>query len=208
MKNILPFLSCLAFLYMGCTTEEKEPASTYELWYDQPSAEWTDALPVGNGRLGAMIYGKTADEIIQFNEETLWTGQPHDYAHEGAADYLDDLRNLLWEGKQEEAHKLGNEHFMSVPLGQLSYQPFGDLLLQFTGHEEVENYRRDLDLETAVATVSYEKEGVRYTREIFASHPDQAIFVRLTASEPGALNFSGSLVTLTGVLNVIRMEIF
>lgn len=194
MKNILSILSCLVFL-IGCTTEEKKPASTYQLWYDQPSAEWTDALPVGNGRLGAMIYGKTAEEVIQFNEETLWTGQPHDYTHEGAADYLDDLRNLLWEGKQDEAHQLGNEHFMSVPLGQLSYQPFGDLLLQFAGHEDVTNYRRDLDLETAVATVRYEKDGVRYTREIFASHPDEAIFVRLTASEPGALNFSGSLRT-------------
>ena len=83
-----------------------DPSQT--LWYDEPAEVWTEALPVGNGRLGAMIYGGTKEETIQFNEETLWTGQPHDYAHEGAHKYLDELRELLWKGKQKKAHALGN----------------------------------------------------------------------------------------------------
>ncbi len=182
------FFSCSVY-----TEPEKDLDPSLVLWYDQPAESWTEALPIGNGRLGAMIYGKTGNEVIQFNEETLWTGQPHDYAHKDAYKVLDKLRGLLWEGKQNEAHQLGNEAFMSEPLGQLSYQPFGDILLNFPGHENATNFQRKLDLEDAVSAVSYDVEEVNYKREIFASEPEQAIVVRLSASKRGKLNFSAGL---------------
>ncbi len=135
----------------------------------------------------------TARETIQFNEESLWTGQPHDYAHEGAYEVLDELRSLLWEGKQAEAHRLGNERFMSQPFRQLCYQPFGNINLQFSGHENVANFRRTLDLEDAISSVSYEIEDVSYKREVFSSEPDQAIMLRMEASDKGLLSFDVGL---------------
>ncbi|MCY1719348.1 glycoside hydrolase family 95 protein [Prolixibacteraceae bacterium Z1-6] len=163
------------------------------LWYDKPATIWEEALPIGNGRLGAMVYGGSENEIIQFNEETLWTGQPHDYANKGAHKYLKELRQLLWDGKQEEAHKLGNEQFMSQPFGQFCYQPFGDILLNFPEHGKAVNYKRQLDLSNAVSSVSYEFDGVKFKREAFASSPDQAIIVRIEADKKGAVNFNAGL---------------
>ena len=190
-------LSLIFFLltFVACN-HRKEPNTinpSLTLWYDQPASVWTEALPIGNGRLGAMVYGKTASETIQFNEETLWTGQPHDYAREGAHEYLDELRRLLWAGKQDEAHDLANRKFMSQPFGQLSYQPFGNILLNFPGHENIENYKRLLNLQDAISSVFYETDGVQYKREVFASFPDQAIVVRLESSQNGALNFTAGL---------------
>lgn len=166
-----------------------------KLWYSEPGEVWTDALPVGNGRLGAMIHGKTDNELIQFNEETLWTGQPHDYSNEGASTYLQPLRDLLFEGKQAEAHTLGNKHFMSNPIGQFCYQPMGDLHLVFPGHEKVSNYQRELDLNNAIAKVTYEKAGIVFMREVFASNPDQAIIIHLKVDKSKALNFTIALST-------------
>lgn len=168
----------------------KELNSSLTLWYKQEAANWSEALPIGNGRIGAMVYGKTEKEIIQFNEETLWTGQPHDYAHPKAHEVLDTLRQLLWEGRQDEAHQLATARFMSKPMRQLSYQPFGNVLLDFPNHQEVEHYRRNLDLEEAIAAVTYEVQGVKFSREVFASHEDQAIVIRIEASEKGQLNFN------------------
>jgi alpha-L-fucosidase 2 len=108
MKNqtilifLLFFLSQTSWKCFSAPDKELNPSQT--LWYNQPAKQWTEALPLGNGRLGAMVYGRTENEMIQFNEETLWTGQPHDYAHKGAYNYLDELRQLLWDGKQEMAH--------------------------------------------------------------------------------------------------------
>ncbi|MBV5283590.1 MAG: glycoside hydrolase N-terminal domain-containing protein [Paludibacter sp.] len=168
-------------------------AQQYKLWYDKPAKIWTEALPLGNGRIAAMVYGGKEKEIIQFNEETLWTGQPHDYAHPGAYHFLDSIRGLLFSGKQGEAHTLAKKEFMSQPFGQQTYQPFGSLEMNFPGHEKAEKFYRDLSLENAVSTVSYELNGVTYTREAFISFPDQAIFVKITANKPGALNFSLSM---------------
>jgi alpha-L-fucosidase 2 len=172
---------------------EKELNPSVVLWYDKPANGWTEALPVGNGRLGAMIYGGSKSDTIQFNEETLWSGQPHDYANTGAHEYFGKLRELLWAGKQDEAHNLGNEHFMSQPFGQLCYQPFGNIILDFPGHENTVNYQRKLDLENALSTVLYEVDGVKYKRETFSSAPDQAIVIRLESSKSKALNFSAGL---------------
>lgn len=177
----------------GCrTTEREQPLA---LRYDKPAAEWTEALPVGNGRLGAMVFGGAARERIQFNEDTVWQGEPRDYSHAGASKYLPEIRRLLWAGKQAEAEALAMEHFMSVPLRQKAYQAFGDLILEYpgAGADSVSAYRRELDLDTATASVEFESGGAKYRREVFASFPDQVIVVRLTATGGNRLSFRASL---------------
>ncbi len=163
------------------------------LWYKQPAKLWVEALPVGNGRMGAMVFGEPSDERIQFNEQTVWTGEPHDYAHHGANKYLGQIRELLFAGKQKEAEDLATREFMSVPIRQKAYQAFGDLLLDFPTVASVSDYRRDLDLNTAVSSVQFQAGGVTYRREIFADHPANVIVVRLTASRPGSLTFEANL---------------
>lgn len=172
-----------------------EPVSPLTLWYRQPAVNWVEALPIGNGRLGAMVFGGIAQERIQFNEDTVWTGGPHEYQHEGAVNFLPELRRLLAEGKQKEAHELGMKEFMSVPLRQKAYQPCGDLILEFPGHEAATDYLRTLDLDSAVAGVRYRLGDTVFTREVFASHPDQVIVVRLSADRPGALSFRAKLAS-------------
>lgn len=171
------------------------PADGMTLWYDRPAAQWVEALPVGNGRMGAMVFGGVPEERLQFNEGTLWAGQPHDYAHPGAAQYLPELRRLLFEGKQKEAQDLAMEHFMSEPLRQLPYQAFGDVLLDFGHKGKTKKYRRMLELDSATATTVYETGGVRNTREVFASHPARVIVMRLTASKPGKISFVARLTS-------------
>ena len=192
---IILFLSLSGISLIQCTNENTMKSGdslnpSLVLWYDKPAYDWTEALPVGNGRLGAMVYGGIVKEKIQFNEETLWTGQPHDYAHEGAWQVLDELRRLLWDGKQKQAHKLGNEKFMSQPFGQLCYQPFGNILLEFPGHKDATDYKRKLDLQNAVTSINYKSGDVTFNREIIASHPDQAIIIHLGSSRNNALNFN------------------
>ncbi|MBL7133661.1 MAG: glycoside hydrolase family 95 protein [Phycisphaerae bacterium] len=168
-------------------------AGDLTLWYDRPAAIWDEALPVGNGSMGAMVFGGAPVERIQFNEDTLWTGQPHDYSHPGAAEHLPEIRKLLFEGKQREATTLAAQTFMSVPLRQMAYQPFGDIELTFPGHDKPTEYRRQLDISQAVASVRYETGGVAYAREVFASHPDKAIIVHVKADKPGKLDFTANL---------------
>lgn len=165
-------------------------AAELKLWYARPAEKWTDALPIGSGRLGAMVFGGTANERIQYNEDTLWTGKPHDYVHRGAADHLGEIRKAVTEGNQKEAEDLIREHFLSIPLRQRAYQPFGDLNFTFAGHEAATDYRRELDIDAAVARTSYVVNGVRYTREAFASYPDNVIVIRISADKPGTVSFS------------------
>jgi len=165
------------------------------LWYNSPAEKWTEAVPIGNGRLGAMVFGKTDCERIQINEDTVWAGSPHDYSHPGAAKYLPEIRRLLFEGKQEEATALAMEHFMSVPLRQMPYQPCCDLYLDFGENAKVSSYRRELDLSSATAITSYQVDGVTYKQTVFASYPDQVIVVRVTADKPGSVGLKASLKT-------------
>jgi alpha-L-fucosidase 2 len=167
------------------------------LWYQHPARLWVEALPVGNGHMGGMIFGGISHERIQFNEHTVWNGEPHDYAHPGASKSLAQIRQLLFDGKQKEAEDLAMKEFMSVPLHQKAYQAFGDLLLDFPGiaEAEVSGYRRDLSLDTAVSTVTYTFQGVTYRREVFASYPAKAIVVRITASKPGSVTFETTMKT-------------
>ena len=136
-----------------------------------------------------MIFGHPDHERIQFNEDTVWNGEPHDYAHHGASQSLGQLRELLFAGKQKEAEDLAMKEFMSVPIRQRAYQAFGDLLLDFPLSSSITEYRRDLNLDTAIASVQFVSGGVTYRREVFASYPANAIVVRLTASQPRSLSF-------------------
>jgi alpha-L-fucosidase 2 len=169
--------------------------SDLKLWYAEPARAWTHALPVGNGRLGAMVFGGAAEARYQLNEDSLWCGRPHDYSRDGAARHLPEIRRLLFDGQQRQAEQLAMEHFMSWPLRQVPYQPFGDLRLSFPGHEEAEDYHRELDLDTAIATTTYRVDGVTYTRQTFASFPDQVVVVRLWCDEPGSLRFAATLTS-------------
>src|SRR3954471_7591443 len=159
--------------------------SPLTLWYRQPANLWVDALPVGNGRLGAMVFGGIDHERIQFNESTVWTGEPHDYAHTGAHQSLAKIRELLWAGRQKEAEDLAMKEFMSVPVRQKAYQALGDLELEFPGivASEVKDYRRSLDLDTGIATVEYTFRGTAYKREVFADYPSNVVVVRLTGGD-------------------------
>ena len=202
MKKAKIFSSAALMMYLAvnCTVQEND---VLKLWYEKPAAKWEEALPVGNGRLGAMIYGGTTEDHIQFNEETLWSGGPHDYSNEGASEHLGKIRELIWQGKQKEAEELALETFMSVPLRQQKYQPFGDLWLTFPGHENVSAYRRELNLSTAVCKTSYEAGGYTYSREYIASYPDNLIIINLTCSDKKALTFDISLTALHEGFSVI-----
>jgi len=175
------------------------PASaddSLKLWYTQPAAKWTEALPIGNGHMGAMVFGGTASERIQFNEDTLWRGKPHDYVREGALAALPEIRRLVFEGKASEAGRLAREKAISDPVRQLPYQPFGDLRLTFPGHERATNYRRELDLDSALASVSYEVGDVQFVRAAYASYPDRAIILNVMATKLGQINFTLRMDTL------------
>jgi alpha-L-fucosidase 2 len=167
-----------------------------KLWYKKPAAVWEEALPVGNGRLGAMIFGAPAVDHIQFNEETLWAGEPHDYSHPGAYRYLSQIRELLWLNRQKEAEDLALREFMSVPIRQQKYQPFGDLWISFPGHLKVENYRRELDISNAVCRTFYSINDTSFTREYIASFPGNLIAINLTADKKHALTFDIILTSL------------
>ncbi|HEX6960805.1 MAG TPA: glycoside hydrolase N-terminal domain-containing protein [Lacipirellula sp.] len=170
-----------------------EPSPGLQLWYDSPAEKWTEALPLGNGHIGAMVFGQLEEERIALNEGTLWTGGPRSYANRGAAEHLPEIRQLLFAGRQREAEELAQARFMSIPLRQMAFQPLGELRLHFPGHGETQDYRRMLDLDTAVATTSYRCQGVRYTRRVFASYPDRALVIHLTCDQPRRLTFSAGL---------------
>ena len=168
-------------------------APDLRLWYLQPAEQWNQALPVGNGRLGAMVFGRTADETIQLNEETLWSGGPYDPVVPGAYRALPEIRRLLFSGDIPAAHDLFGRTMMGRPYEQMKYQPLGNLRLTFPGHERATGYRRELDLDAAVARVEYSVDGTRFVREIFSSAPDQVIVIRISADRPGAVSFTAAL---------------
>jgi alpha-L-fucosidase 2 len=149
---------------------DKETSSrrSLVLWYDQPANEWVEALPVGNGRLGAMVFGRTKSERLQLNEDTLFAGGPYDPSNPEALQMLPEARRLIFEGHYKEASDLIGKKMMARPLKQMPYQPVGDLKLDFSEHDVVSNFRRELDLDTAIATVSYIANGRQiYSRGFF-----------------------------------------
>ena len=158
------------------------------LWYRSAAPQWDHATPLGNGRLGAMVFGNVNRERIQLNEETLWMGGPRETDNPDARTALPEVRRLLFEGKPREAYALAEKKMMGKPWRLESYQTVGDLRLNFDYEDPISDYRRELNLDTAVTRLTYQVRGVRYTREIFASHPDQVIVVRITADRPGQVS--------------------
>ncbi|MBA4322749.1 MAG: alpha-L-fucosidase, partial [Odoribacter sp.] len=168
------------------------------LWYNTPAGKWDEALPVGNGRLGAMVFGKTGEEQIQLNEETYWTGGPYSTVVKGGYKFLPEIQKLVFEGKYLEAHNLFGRKLMGYPVEQMKYQSLANLHLIFRNEKEVSEYKRWLDLETGITGVEYKANGITYKREVFSSFPDQTIVVRITADKPGNISFT---VNLRGVRN-------
>jgi alpha-L-fucosidase 2 len=171
------------------------------LWYRQPGQRWLDGLPLGNGMTAAMVFGGTKSERIALNNSTFWSGRPHDYDDPDAGKYFQQIKDLVFADKFQEAEKLADSHFYGKPNAQQAYQPLGDLMLTFDGADEISNYRRELDMETGVAKVSYKSGDTLYTREVFVSYPDKVMVVRLTADKPGRVSveaqFKGIFLTNT-----------
>jgi alpha-L-fucosidase 2 len=163
------------------------------LWYRHPASRWGDALPIGNGRLGGMVFGGIAKERIALNEDTIWNGKKRDRVNPEALTALPEVRRLLFEGKVKEAEVLEEQKMMGIPNRQPPYQPLGDLNIEFTGLDDIQDYRRELNLATGVARISYRVGDTACTREIFSSVPDQAIVVRLSCDKPGQVTFRATL---------------
>jgi len=163
-----------------------------KLWYEKPAKQWVEALPVGNGRLGAMVYGNPTNEVIQLNENTLWAGQPYRNDIAGAKEALADVRKLIFDGNYKDAMDLANRKMFGGPNG-MSYQTVGNLRLNFTGHESYSNYSRELDLEKALVTSHFQVKGVNYNTKVFSSFPDQVIIARISADKSGSINFSATM---------------
>ena len=198
MKRLLLFIACVTALSVN--------AQQHKLWYNKPASHWLEALPIGNSHLGAMIYGGTDTEEIQLNEETFWSGSPHDNNSAAAKDSLQAVRDSIFAGKEEAAHAIIDKNFFKGPHG-MKYLPLGSVKLKL-GHVDVSDYRRELSLSNALNTTSYIYKGVRYERTVFASQADNVIIVRIKASKKGALtfdvNFDSQLTSQ--VFNVLDRE--
>ena len=168
-------------------------ASPLTLWYREPAKVWTEALPVGNGSTGAMVFGGVEHERIQLNEHSVWSGHHTEEDSPETRDIIAQMRTLLLDGKFAEANKLGRAWHAPRQTGRPSYQTLADLLLDFRHGGAAEDYRRELDLDTGIARAEYRVNGVRYAREVFASVPDQAMVVRISADKPGQAAFAVAL---------------
>ena len=174
-KRLIGYL--FVTMSVGCiqAQEQKSSVPEYKLWYDCPAQVWTEALPLGNGRLGAMVYGTPGTEQIQLNEESIWAGRPNNNANPDALEYIPKVRELVFAGKYLEAQTLATEKVMAKTNSGMPYQSFGDLRIAFPGHTRYSNYYRELSLDSARAIVRYEVDGVQYQRETITSFTDQVV---------------------------------
>ena len=176
------------------TTQTRVASGALKLWYAQPATEWTEALPIGNGRLGAMVYGGIQQEHLQLNEDTLWSGGPHSYDNPEAFVHLATVRKQLERGEYSDAEATAQK-MLGIHKYQQAYMPLGDLFLDFPKSGKPSEYRRELDLQNAVSTVTYRIGNAQFTRRVFASQPDQAIVVRLECDAPGRITFDLSMTS-------------
>ena len=188
MRNVLlrPLLLCIVAV---APLSAADPV----LWYTHSAQRWGDALPVGNGRLGGMVFGGISKERIQLNEDTIWNGKKRDRVNPEALQALPEVRRLLFEGKPREAVALEDQKMMGIPNRQPPYQPLGDLNIEFSGQDNAVDYRRELTLATGIVRVTYRIGDATYTREVFSSAPDQALVVRIACDQPGHLSFRATL---------------
>jgi alpha-L-fucosidase 2 len=187
-------LAILIFLSASAASAGTQATSDdLTLWYARPATQWVEALPLGNGRLGAMVFGGVGLERIQLNEDTLWAGGPHNPANPDALDALPEIRALIAEGNYRKAQEKVDASFMSKPVRQAPYQTIGDLLITHSALENASEYRRELDLDTAIATTRFRLGGTEHQREAFVSPTAQVLVVRLTAKNPYRPEWGGQL---------------
>jgi alpha-L-fucosidase 2 len=186
MKSIILYLLGLA-LFANSFSQEN---SLLKLWYTTPAKQWVEALPVGNGRMGAMVFGDPVNEVIQLNENTVWAGSPNRNDNPDAKEALPEVRKLIFESKYREAQDLINQKFISKTSHGMPYQTVGNLKLTFPGHENYSDYYRELDIDNAVVSSRYNITGVNFKTSVFASFPDQVIIVRISADKTGSVGFS------------------
>jgi alpha-L-fucosidase 2 len=180
---------CIFGVLLSFIAAVSEAQSDMRLWYDKPSSVWEEALPLGNGRLGAMVFGGPSIDEIQINEETIWGGSPHNNVNPKAKEYLGEIRRLIFEGRNAEAQALCQKAISSPNANGMPYQTVGSLMFDFPNITEYDAYYRELDLTTAVAKTTFKANGANYTREVFTSFVDDVVVVRLTASKKKALSF-------------------
>jgi alpha-L-fucosidase 2 len=187
---------CILVFSVICSTSSfLAQSNNYKLWYDRPAQVWTEALPLGNGRLGAMVFGNPAAEQIQLNEATIWAGSPNNNPNPEALTNIPKIRELIFGGKYVEAQTLATQKVMSATNQGMPYQPFGDLRISFPGHTRYTDYYRDLNLDSACTTASYKVDGVTYQRESFTSFTDQVVVIRFTASQKKKITFNAVLTS-------------
>jgi len=190
-------------LLIGITFYFSPHAEDLKLWYKQPAHSWVEALPLGNSRLGVMVYGNPANEELQLNEETVWAGGPYRNDNPNALKALPEVRQLIFDGKTKAAQAMIEKQFRT-PRNGMPYQTIGSLFLHFPGHENFTDYYRDLNIQKAVATTTYKVNGVTFTRKVFSSFTDNVIIIRLTADKKGALNFTADYTS--PLKNVIHQK--
>jgi alpha-L-fucosidase 2 len=174
--------------------ETPEPKSSgMALWYRQPAEKWQEALPLGNGYMGAMVFGGIQQERIALNESSFWSGRPHDYNDTNAIHYFPQIRDLVFAGKFQEAEKMADDHFWGIPKAQQAYAPIGDLMLKFDVADNARDYRRELDMETGIAKTSYKIGDAILTREIFLSYPERVMVLRISGDQPGRVSVEAQL---------------
>ena len=188
LKRLVFFVSGIAIVNIANSQE-----GLLKLWYDKPAIQWVEALPVGNGRLGAMVFGDPCSETIQLNENTIWAGQPNRNDNPDARAALPEVRRLIFEDKYQEAQDLVNRTMISKTSHGMPYQTACNLKLYFPGHEHYSGYSRDLDIDKAVITTHYKLNDINYTTEVFASFPDQVIVARIHADKPGSVTFTATM---------------
>jgi alpha-L-fucosidase 2 len=198
-------LAAMAMKGVGKLSAEKVEGRKWVLWYRQPARNWNEALPLGNGRLGAMVFGGVAKERLQLNEDTMWSGYPYDPTNPDAFKHLNEVRQLVFEGKYNEAERIADQFMMGVlrvgdrtyaPFRRLmAYQPLCDLWLEFPHGDEPQDYRRELVLDEAVARVRYRVGDATFEREMFISAVDQALVIRITSDKPKRVSFTARLTT-------------
>ncbi|HEX2921646.1 MAG TPA: glycoside hydrolase family 95 protein [Bacteroidales bacterium] len=190
MKRILLFFLLITAIIANIYAQND---SYLKLWYNKPAKQWVEALPVGNGRIGAMVYSDPSKEIIQLNENTVWAGSPYNNDNPDSKAVLGDVQKLIFEGKYKEAHDIVNAKFITKISHGMPYQTMGNLKLSFPGHENFSDYYRELDIEKAVLTNTYNVNDVKYETKVFSSFPDEVLVIKVTASKPGAVNFTATL---------------
>ena len=198
-KLLLIVSVCVPMLLASCTASTQKSPEKKEmvLWYDKPADKvWSDGLFIGNGYMGANVFGKIEKERIALNESTFWSGRPHDYNDSSAFEYFGKIKDLVFADKFAEAEKMVDEHFYGEPAAQQAYQPLGDLLLNFkVTNDSISDYYRELDMEKGIVRISYNQGGVKMTREVFMSYPDHVMVMKVSANKPGRISVEARLTS-------------